>query len=474
MSEILGALMKVALQYTLSQRLIMTPQLQLAIHLIQLSSLDLQHEIQQKLDSNPLLESVEQEETLDSFYDPDLQKDALADFKWASLYNHPSSSTTTFHENSYIFETLHCTTTNLQEHLRWQLDLTPLSEKDKMAAYFIIDAIDENGFLTLSLEEITQSLALSGVSMDLDEIEAVRHRIQRYDPIGCAALNLAEALLIQLERVKKSAAHTLACHIIQKHLDWVAQHQYPQLLKHYHTTSTLLNEALKLILHLNPKPGSLIATKTPDSLHPDLMVKKINGIWEVSANPTLLPQLSINQQYSNLLYSAENKADLQFIRAHLQDAQWFLKCLQKRQDTLLKVGRYIMAYQHEFIDCGEASMKPLTLNDVASAVDLNESTISRATTQKYIHTPRGLFELKYFFSSELPTQTGDTCSSTAIRALLKKLVSAEDPEKPLSDNQLVQLIENEGIRIARRTIAKYRESLGIPPSYERKSFSSSF
>ncbi|MFC3908761.1 RNA polymerase factor sigma-54 [Legionella dresdenensis] len=466
--------MKPSLQLSINQQLTLTPQLQQAIRLLQLSTLDLQQEIQQAVESNPMLELTapeEKDEPMQEIQQATDAEDEYMDSQWSQLYN-SQNKRTSFEELDYNYENLHSTTTNLQDHLSWQLDLTPMSDIDRVIATAIIDAVDDDGFLTISVSELHNSLDSEEHPIDLEEIEAVRHRVQLFDPVGCAAINLAETLLVQLSQLPHTSDDVkLAKRIIQTDIELLGQHNYRQLKKNYQVNESTLDRALKIIQRLNPRPGSLIQQDVTEYIIPDVIVKKISGEWQVMLNQNVLPNLSINNHYASLIQRADNSADNQFLKNNLQEARWFLKSIQSRQETLLKVARSIVDYQADFLEHGEEAMKPLILNDVAMALDMHESTISRVTTQKYMHTPRGVFELKYFFSSHVNTDAGGECSSTAIRAVIKKLIASENRKKPLSDSKIAQLIAEQGIQVARRTVAKYREAMGIRPSNERKSIS---
>lgn len=462
--------MKSLLQLNLNQQSNLTPQPQQAIKLLQLSTLELQQEIQQQLELNPLLETAANEEI--DFENGQNMDDEFEDFQWSHLYTN-KSKTRHFNENEHP----HSTTVNLQDHLRWQLHLTSMSNTDKIIALTLIDATNENGFLTLPLKDLyTHLIKEIKTKIHVNECEAVRHRLQRFDPIGCVSVNLAETLLIQLEQLHNSTLHlSLAKDIIQNHIDLLGQHNYPKLLKIYPISKETLSDVLKLILHLNPRPGNTIEQQATESIFPDLIVKKIKNQWCVDLNPSVLPKLSINAYYASLIHpqnhqSINNKTDILFLRNHLQEARCFLKNIQNRQETLLSVARYIVQFQKEFFKSGESAMKPLILNDVATALNLHESTISRATTQKFIHTPRGLFELKYFFSNHLPTLSGGEYSSISIRAHIKKIIANEDSKTPFSDRMLANMLCQQGFKIARRTITKYRKLMDIAPSNKRKSF----
>ena len=465
--------MKPSLQLNISQQLTLTPQLQQAIRLLQLSTLDLQQEIQQIVESNPMLEATPNEEKEESHLGNEKQsQEEFSDFQWSQLYT-SQNKRTTFDDLDFNYENLYCTTTNLQDHLRWQLDLTPMSDIDRLIVTAIVDAIDDDGFLTQTMLELHASLDSEAHPLDIEEIEVVRHRVQHFDPVGCASNNLAEALLVQLEQLPDPNGDLdLAKRIVRDDIELLGHHNYRQLMKNYQVNEANLDKVLQIIQRLNPKPGSLIHQGATEYIIPDIIVKKINGEWQVSLNQNTLPRLSINNHYASLIQRADNSADNQFLKNNLQEARWFLKSIQSRQETLLKVAQCIVEYQQEFLEHGDEAMKPLILNDVALALDMHESTISRVTTQKFMHTPRGVFELKYFFSSHVTTSSGGECSSTAIRAVIKKLIAAENRKKPLSDSKIAQLIGEQGIQVARRTVAKYREAMGIAPSNERKTIRS--
>jgi RNA polymerase sigma-54 factor len=466
--------MKASLQLNTNQHLILTPQLKQALKLLQLSAVELQQEIQQQIDMNPMLEVAANEDISGSDEQAELSRLELEAYQWSYLYSADHKLSKSFNENNFPYDTHYCTTLNLRDHLLWQLNLSSMTELDRIIASTIIDAMDDNGFLTIPCHELYKPLIQSLKSIDVKDCEAVRHSIQQLDPIGCAAENLAETLLVQLQQLPKSTPRLdLARCIIKDHLNTLAQHQYSSLLKILHISETELSAARKLILHLNPNPGSVIQQPSSDFITPDLIVKKVNGTWTTELNPQLLPKLSINQYYLSLINHTSNRSDNQFLRNHLKEARCFLKNIQNRQETLLNVARYIVQLQHAFFDLGEQSMKPLLLKDVAQALQLHVSTISRVITQKFIHTPRGLFELKYFFSPSIPS-TKQPQSAISIRAMIKHVIAKENPSKTLSDNKILEILLQQGIQITRSTIAKYRATLGIPPAYKRKALQPSF
>ncbi|EED1091713.1 RNA polymerase factor sigma-54 [Escherichia coli] len=474
--------MKQGLQLRLSQQLTMTPQLQQAIRLLQLSTLELQQELQQALESNPLLEQIDTHEeidtretqdsetldTADALEQKEMPEELPLDTSWDTIYTAGTPSGTS---GDYIDDELPVyqgeTTQTLQDYLMWQVELTPFSDTDRAIATSIVDAVDDTGYLTVPLEDILESMG--DEEIDIDEVEAVLKRIQRFDPVGVAAKDLRDCLLIQLSQFDKTTPWLEEARlIISDHLDLLANHDFRTLMRVTRLKEDVLKEAVNLIQSLDPRPGQSIQTGEPEYVIPDVLVRKHNGHWTVELNSDSIPRLQINQHYASMCNNARNDGDSQFIRSNLQDAKWLIKSLESRNDTLLRVSRCIVEQQQAFFEQGEEYMKPMVLADIAQAVEMHESTISRVTTQKYLHSPRGIFELKYFFSSHVNTEGGGEASSTAIRALVKKLIAAENPAKPLSDSKLTSLLSEQGIMVARRTVAKYRESLSIPPSNQRK------
>ncbi|EHX1847975.1 TPA: RNA polymerase factor sigma-54 [Escherichia coli] len=474
--------MKQGLQLRLSQQLAMTPQLQQAIRLLQLSTLELQQELQQALESNPLLEQIDTHEeidtretqdsetldTADALEQKEMPEELPLDASWDTIYTAGTPSGTS---GDYIDDELPVyqgeTTQTLQDYLMWQVELTPFSDTDRAIATSIVDAVDDTGYLTVPLEDILESMG--DEEIDIDEVEAVLKRIQRFDPVGVAAKDLRDCLLIQLSQFDKTTPWLEEARlIISDHLDLLANHDFRTLIRVTRLKEDVLKEAVNLIQSLDPRPGQSIQTGEPEYVIPDVLVRKHNGHWTVELNSDSIPRLQINQHYASMCNNARNDGDSQFIRSNLQDAKWLIKSLESRNDTLLRVSRCIVEQQQAFFEQGEEYMKPMVLADIAQAVEMHESTISRVTTQKYLHSPRGIFELKYFFSSHVNTEGGGEASSTAIRALVKKLIAAENPAKPLSDSKLTSLLSEQGIMVARRTVAKYRESLSIPPSNQRK------
>lgn len=467
----------------------MTPQLQQAIRLLQLSSLELQAEIQEALETNPLLEVEEDYDYDDNagsrsdddqasrdisqLENQDIPEDLPVDTKWEDMYDHqPASSvgSSPMVDSDLERENQDESTDTLQQHLLWQMRLTPFTETEAAIATMIIDSVEDDGYLKTTLEEILESLSEEFEELELDEIETVLHRIQHFDPVGVAARDLRECLLIQLRVYEASGIPhiDLLRELIDKHLDTLAKRDYAQIKRALKVSDDELTELVRSIQLLNPRPGSQIQTDNTEYIVPDVYARKYKGKWQLSLNPDNAPRLQIAEHYAQLVNRADNSAENTYLKNNLQEARWFLKSLQSRNETLLKVTEAIVERQKEFLDHGEEAMKPLVLADIAEAVEMHESTISRVTTRKYLHTPRGIFELKYFFSSHVSTEAGGECSATAIRAIIKKLVAAENPRKPLSDSKIAAILGDQGINVARRTIAKYRETLAIAPSNERK------
>ena len=486
--------MKQSLSLKLGQQLTMTPQLQQAIRLLQLSALDLQQEIQDALDSNPMLE-VDEEEQDRSDQDNGAASDADADTadlqlneqesmpdelpvdtSWDDVYDatpaaSPATPSSGDFDGSGDFEMQASETESLQDYLHWQLNLTPMTDRDRAIATAIIDAVNPDGMLTAPIEDLMASVPsdVADDPVESDEVVAVLHRLQQFDPIGIAARDLQECLIIQLKALPATTVwRDEAIDVVATHLDLLGSKDFATLKRKTKFSEAELAEIIALIQTLNPRPGSAVESEAVEYIVPDVMVRKIKGQWVVELNGDALPKVRINDLYANFIKKARNAKDSNFMKDNLQEAKWFLKSLQSRNDTLLKVATKIVEHQRGFLEYGEEAMKPLVLHDIADAVEMHESTISRVTNRKYMHTPRGIFELKYFFSSHVSTNTGGEVSSTAIRALIKKLTAQENPRKPLSDSKIASLLGEQNIKVARRTVAKYRESMMIPPSNERK------
>jgi RNA polymerase sigma-54 factor len=502
-------MIKQSLNLKLGQSLSMTPQLQQAIRLLQLSSVELQQEIQEVLETNPLLErsdessldsleiesSTNKEASTDTNNDtskPDsstesIPEDMSIDADWDDIYDPAWKVSNGSDSNASDFiETMHSAPQGLHDHLLWQVGMSNLSDTDKSIATLIIEYIDDDGYLTEPLEQIHQSLE-DLLFIEFDEVEAILTYVQSLGPIGIAARNLSECLLLQLD--SKFSEHKLyhkTSRLLDKHLDLLEKRDYTGIKRTLKLTTSALEELMQLIRSLEPKPGKIFSTTTADYITPDIYVKKINGQWKISLNGETQPKLQINDYYAKMLNikpskQTENKSNnsapsalegdaKSYIKDNLQQAHWFIKSLENRNSTIVNVAQAIVGRQLAFFQYGDEAMKPMVLKDLADQLGLHESTISRVTTRKYMHTPRGVYEFKHFFSSHVSTDTGGECSATAIRAMIKKLINDEDPAKPLSDNKLTNLLKQRGINVARRTVAKYREALAIPSSHDRKVF----
>jgi len=486
--------MKQALQVKMGQQLAMTPQLQQAIKLLQLSTLELQTEIQSALENNPMLEMSEdegaepnqndaanesadekserkrneeklkkeeiKEEVSASSADDTIveehfeaqmkteQADAMpdelpVDSVWEDVYDaaQPTSTGTASDGESRDFTEFHnAGIVSIQDHLNEQIQFAPLSDRDQVIAATVIDAVDDNGYLIDDVDVL-----LAGLNRDftdpeemfeMSELETVLRMVQYLDPPGCAARNASECMAIQLSQMPQTELTEIATRIVTDHLDLLAAHDFSRLRRLLKINDEQLQESITVIRSLNPRPGRQLVQDHDQYIVPDVFVQKVKGVWRVELNPDIAPKLGINALYAGMVKRADKSDDNNFLRNHLQEARWFIKSLQSRNETLLRVGTAIVERQRNFLEYGEEAMKPLVLRDIAEQLSLHESTISRVTTQKYIHTPRGIFEFKYFFSSHVSTANGTLVA--------------------------------DGIQVARRTVAKYRESMGIAPSNERK------
>lgn len=484
--------MKPGLQLKISQQLTMTPQLQQAIRLLQLSTLELQQEVVEQLYNNPLLEMDEEESAVsaaqpeqtekpetptesesDSEWSNEIPEDLPVDANWDDIY---SPYTKTDSSSQFNLDQVYQVTESLQDHLQWQLNLTPFSATDRAIAEALIDAIDSNGFISHDLNEIISHITPADIEdvIDEDESIAVLHRLQQFDPPGIFARDIQECLLIQLNQLATNTPFiNEAKQLVQRFLKDIAAIDIVRLARKTGFEEEQLKGATMLIRSLNPRPGESVATVRTDYIVPDVFVEKVKGRWKVTLNDNTVPRLRINEGYSNLIKRADNSADNLYLKNNLTEARWFLRSLESRNDTLMRVASTIANLQKGFLDHGPVAMQPMVLSDIADKLELHESTISRVTTNKYMATPQGIFELKYFFSSHVGTSSGGECSSTAVCAMLKEMISAENPSKPLSDNKLTSLLEEQGVHVARRTVAKYRESMGIPSSSQRKRFDNS-
>lgn len=505
--------MKQSLSLRMGQQLAMTPQLQQAIRLMQLSALELRAEVQQAIESNPMLDLAEEDEDDvvatddeppqasddpgnieaggESFEDDDhpasteldaatdepgegpesieeIPDDLPVDVSWDDVYQPATAAAISAPEGDGGFEERNGTADTLQDHLLWQLELTRLSDRDRLAAMTIIGNIDDDGMLLATLEELVYDMN-PALGYGTDEMEAVVKLVQSFEPSGVGARDLAECLRLQLEQLPEDTAwRSEAIGVLRDHFPLLARRDFVALARRVRLSEEELVEVMTLIRSLNPRPGAGIGNRGIEYVEPDVLVTKRNGRWTVELNQDAAPRVRINEDYAGLIRRADPSPENQYLKNNLQDAKWFLKNLDYRNETLLKVAAKIVERQVGFLEHGEEAMQPLVLADIATAVDRHESTISRVTTRKYMATPRGVFELKYFFSSHVGTVNGGEVSSTAIRALIRKLTAEENPRKPLSDSRIADLLKERSIKVARRTVAKYRESLAIPPSNERR------
>ena len=490
--------MKQSLSLRTGLALTMTPALQQAIRLLQLSSLDLQLEIRQALQSNVMLEAdgddLEIQTTEEAMAEADndaavaeassaaetvielggenvIPEEMPVDADWGDIYDGAGSAGSGNGEDDdglhdFMQANLHGSQ-SLRDHLTWQASIAPFDEVDAEVALHIIDAINEDGYLE-DWDGVRDRL-VGGQNISLETVEKVLRSVQDFDPSGVAARDLPECLRLQLQQYpSKTPGLSAAFRIVEAPMALLARHDEAALVKATGLALEALREGLALVQSLQPHPGRPYQAHESDYIAPDVFVGKKNGRWRVSLNPEHTPKLRINQLYQGMVKRADTSRDQLTMKQHLQEARYFINSLEARNETLLKVAQCIVEEQRAFLDYGEEAMRPLVLRDVAEQLGIHESTVSRATANKYMLTPRGLYELKYFFSSHVQTTEGGTCSATAIQAMIKRLIAAEDALKPLSDSTLAEMLLKEGIQVARRTVAKYREALRIPPSHERK------
>jgi RNA polymerase sigma-54 factor len=455
-----------SLQLKLSQKLALAPQLQQAIRLLQLNRIELREYIQEVLDANPILERTESESAEES---PGDQTESLEQQDWEteSLGNEQWMEGTSYDSFSGESQIADTSSDSLREHLLWQINLSHFSDVDTAIAEAIVYGLDEDGYLHDDIEDVRGSLAPE-LLVETDEIMAVLHRIQRLEPVGVATRDAAECIRVQLSALPSDTpARDLALRIARDYLEQVARHDFDELRKRTGAKEEAIVNALELIQSLEPRPGARYDNRRDEYLVPDVYVTRVNDEWRVTLNPENEPGLKLNRFYIDLLRKSGGK-DAEYLKGRLQEARWLMSSLEMRNQTLVRVSQSIVEFQQDFLENGEMSMKPLVLKEVADAIGVHESTVSRATTRKYMLTPRGLFELKYFFSSHVRTENGGAMSSTAVKARLQLLLASEPPERPLSDQDLSELLRQAGIVVARRTVAKYRESLGVGSSSERR------
>ena len=466
--------MKPTLQLKLSQHLTLTPQLQQSIKLLQLSTIELNQEIERALLENPLLEREEDThadaETDSAQADdapPETTGEADSTFDNASDYINVSSGSTSQRDDDddNDFQSFHGAEITLHEHLDQQVALTPLSDRDSALVRFMIEALDDDGYLTQSLDELFE-LCVEEDGIELEDLQIALHHLQHLDPAGVGARSPAECLALQLRGLPATDTQALATRIVTEHLELLAQRDFLRLRRALQCSEDALRAAHALICSLNPRPCARFAANDTRYVIPDVVVHKRHGRWSAMLNPDAMPRLKVNALYAHLLQ--KNRGNNGDLGGQLQEAKWLIKNVQQRFDTILRVAQSIVDQQRQFFDHGEVAMRPLTLREIAEELELHESTISRVTTQKFMSTPRGVLEFKYFFGSHVSTDTGGAASSTAIRALIRQLIEAENSKKPLSDSKIADLLGLQGMVVARRTVAKYREALSIPPVSKRK------
>lgn len=488
--------MKPTLQLKLSQHLALTPQLQLSIKLLQLSTVEMQQEIERYLLENPMLErdddqgkeSFSAAQQFDSPRTPEQEREAqtaneanearaereqdvpqspsdVDDDRWSSDAGTFTGAGRDEDDDDNDAQNMHVATPSLREHLGWQLGMTQLSDRDRALVRFLIEALDDDGYLSTPLAELWETLPAE-YEIEPEELEIALHYIQSFDPIGIGARSPKECLSLQLRARPSDAARDLALQIVDHHLELLAARDFTKIRRLTNCDDERLKAAHLLITQLNPRPGARFAQLEARYITPDVIVKKLKGKWTSYINPDAYPRLRINRLYAEIL--SKQRRGNGNLTGQLQEARWLIKNMQQRFDTIQRVTEAIVERQRQFFEHGEVAMRPLVLREIADILGLHESTVSRVTSQKYMATPRGIFELKYFFGSHVSTDTGGACSATAIRALIKQLIAAEDGKKPLSDSQISEILGQQGIVVARRTVAKYRESLNIPPVNLRK------
>jgi RNA polymerase sigma-54 factor len=481
--------MKPTLQLKLSQQLRLTPQLQQSIRLLQLSTLELNQEIERIVQENPLLElgeewhvpeaenSFEHSESEDSADFDSVPPETVAsevkdepeenfesDPEWSqeNIFSHG-----TYEDDDHEAPQIPARPLSLREHLNFQICLSQISEREKSIISLLIDSLNEDGYLLQDLDELMEMLPAE-LSISLDDLQDALKYLQGLDPSGVGARNLQECLVLQLQALPDDVYRDQAIKVVQEYLEILASHDFGQIKRLLACDDQSLRAIQKLIVNLNPKPGAQFNSQSERYIVPDITVTKKNGIWGANLNMAAIPRLNINHLYANILKQEHHSS--RGLVSQLNEAKWLIKNIQQRSSTILKVASAIVERQQQFFEHGEVAMRPLVLRDIAETLNLHESTVSRVTTQKFMYTPRGIFELKYFFGSHVSTDSGGACSATAIRALIKQLIQEENPRKPLSDNGISTILEQQGIVVARRTIAKYRESIQIPAANLRKSF----
>jgi len=459
-------MLKPSLQLKLGQTLTMTPQLQQAIRLLQLPVLDLSAQIQDALEENIMLEMEDLPDVPQTSGETTAEIETIrAEDSWQSRSDQQIQDGGWNGEGRPITEFADESGQTLREHLLWQLEMEDFSARQTLIGEAIIDSINDDGYLTIGLDEVPGYLD-ENTHVSSEEVEATLAKVQRMDPIGVAARSIPECLVLQLRQLDAATPGlALAIELAESNLDLVANREYGELRRSLRASEEDLHDALALVKSCNPKPGLAVSPAAAEYVIPDVFVRKVDNRWQVEISATGIPRLSVNQQYARLLRGSGDHAVL---RTQLQEARWLIRSLEIRNETLMKVATCIVSRQTDFLEHGDEAMRPMVLRDVAEEIGMHESTISRVTTNKYMHTPRGIFEFKFFFSSHLSSASGEDQSSTSVRAKIRKLVGAENPARPLSDSKIANLLANEGISVARRTVAKYREAMNIASSSERR------
>lgn len=498
--------MKPALQLKLSQHLALTPQLQQSIKLLQLSTLELNQEIERYLLENPLLEREDEEHpqaseapkdgeragpdgaageetrgesAADSGNESGERPESASDSEMTAADEAPtdfgddwiddsgsygSKSGRQDDDDEFDPQDIHASSISLRQHLDWQIALTPLSDRDRSLVRLLVEALDDDGYLTQPIDELAESLPVE-FEVDADDLQIALRMLQSLDPTGVGARNARECLELQLKAMDEDPLRDIALKVVSSHLEQLANRDFAKIKKSLGCDDDALRDALAMIRSLNPRPGAQYAATDTRYITPDVLVRKVRGKWVATINGDAFPRLRVNRLYAEILSKQRGSG----LSGQLQEARWLIKNVQQRFDTIQRVTQAIVDRQRQFFEHGEVAMRPLVLREIADILGLHESTISRVTSQKYMATPRGIFELKYFFGSHVATEAGGACSATAIRALIKQMVASENPKKPLSDSQISDILGKQGIVVARRTIAKYREALNIPPTNLRKS-----
>lgn len=494
--------MKQSLSLRARQQLAITPQLRQAIRLMQLSSAELDLEVRQAIEANPMLEDADEDAeeeasaleqdpstvpdaqdaqgweedewseeagdgmALDPANGADIPDDLPVDARWEDLYQTASPAPATPTRDAADLPAP--ATESLADHLYWQLNLLPASERERLIGAAIVEAINADGMLECGIDELAAALGIHP-PVDAQEVAAMLQQVQQFDPAGVGARDLRECLLLQLGQLDPDTPHRAgAQQLLTRCFESLAARDRHALARRSGLDDAALDAALTLIQSLNPRPGATVGDFACEYIEPDVLVRKERGRWVVELNPELAPRVRINGSYAGLVRRGDSSADNAFLRQHLQEARWFLASLANRNETLLNVAAKVVEHQRDFLEQGEEAMRPLVLAEIAAAVGLHESTVSRATTRKYLRTPRGVFELKHFFSSHVTARDGSEVSSTAIRAIIRQLIGEENPRKPLSDSRIASMLAGRNIAVARRTVAKYRESMSIPSSSIRR------